>query len=476
MALGGGLGGHQDVDLARLHGQDQAARGLGVEHRVGGEDGDAGLGEQAARLLLNPLHAGTDRNQAVLGAAMGAGLGLLHGKAGQVADQAAGIAVLDQPGIGVRRGQLLAAGPAQHQGRVAAAIEEQQALLAPPIGVGDRFHQRRRQPASRLGRMFAQVDQVHVRQARRPVPVGQAQPAIAAGLGVPQALQRGRGRGQHHLRALDLGPGHGQVASLIDEAVLLLVRPIVLLVDHQQAQGLERQEQGRARAHHYAAAALDHAFPDLPAAVGGHGRVPLGRLGAEALGEPGQHRLGQGDLGQQHQHLGGGLLGQHPGHGLQIDLGLARAGDPVQQGDLEAAGAGHGRQGLQRGALAGIEPGAGTAGIGLAERLGRGGPMLGQAALVQQGLDHPGRDLGRGGQLAGAHRPDGGLQHPLARRRGAGGRGAGGGQLALGLGAGGAGAAQGDGQGLAWGVDGIARRPLHEGQRARRQGLGVHAP
>jgi hypothetical protein len=65
---------------------------------------------------------------------------------------------------------------------------------------------------------------------------------IAAGLGVAQGLQRRRRRGQDHLGFLDLGAGHGQVAALVDEALLLLEGAVVLLIHHDQLQAREGQE------------------------------------------------------------------------------------------------------------------------------------------------------------------------------------------------------------------------------------------
>ena len=54
-----------------------------------------------------------------------------------------------------------------------------------------------------------------------------------------------------------------------------------------------------------------------------------GHAVAEARPEVAHQLGGEPDLGHQHQHLL--ALLQHPRRGLQVDLGLARAGDPVQQ-------------------------------------------------------------------------------------------------------------------------------------------------
>ena len=51
---------------------------------------------------------------------------------------------------------------------------------------------------------------------------------------------------------------------------------------------------------------------------------------AEAVLEAFQPLRGEGDLGQQHQHLPAG--GEGRGDGLEIDLGLAGAGHAIEQG------------------------------------------------------------------------------------------------------------------------------------------------
>src|SRR3546814_8738628 len=61
--------------------------------------------------------------------------------------------MLDHPCGAVRALDAVAAGAAQGQQREAAAVEEQQALLALAEPVGERVDQRRRQPAAAVGRV-----------------------------------------------------------------------------------------------------------------------------------------------------------------------------------------------------------------------------------------------------------------------------------------------------------------------------------
>ena len=64
---------------------------------------------------------------------------------------------------------------------------------------------------------------------------------------------------------------------------------------------------------------------------------------AEAVVEALQERLGQGDFGEQDEGLA--AVAQGGGDGLEIDLGLARAGDAVEQGRGEGVGVDRGGQG-----------------------------------------------------------------------------------------------------------------------------------
>ncbi len=62
--------------------------------------------------------------------------------------------------------------------------------------------------------------------------------------------------------------------------------------------------------------------------------MPGYRFAAEAGGEAGEKRFGQRDLGQQDKHLL--ALPNCLGNRLEIDFGLARAGDAVEQDRVEA--------------------------------------------------------------------------------------------------------------------------------------------
>ena len=153
--------------------------------------------------------------------------------------------------------------------------------------------------------------------------------AVAALLGVDQALDRGRGRAQHHGRLPEMAAHHRHVARLIGDALLLLVALVVLLIDDDQAEIGEGQEQSRAGADHELRLVLGHGAPDAAALRCRNAGMPLGRAGAETLLAAGNELIGERDLGHQHQHLLAAC--QRGGDGLEIDFGLARAGDAVEQ-------------------------------------------------------------------------------------------------------------------------------------------------
>jgi hypothetical protein len=85
-----------------------------------------------------------------------------------VAGEAVDEPVLDHPGGAVRALEAVPAGAAQGQRRIAAAVEEQQALLA-ALEIGLQLaHQRRRQPAAARRRILDEVDRGDVRQLGAP--------------------------------------------------------------------------------------------------------------------------------------------------------------------------------------------------------------------------------------------------------------------------------------------------------------------
>ena len=130
IALGHQLGADDDVDLAGLHRRDELGGALRRPDGVGGDDRGARFGKQLGDLVGDALDAGAAGDEAVLLAAFGAGLGRRHDMAAMVAGEAVHQPVLDHPRGAIGALEAVAAVAAQGQRREAAAVEEQQRLLA----------------------------------------------------------------------------------------------------------------------------------------------------------------------------------------------------------------------------------------------------------------------------------------------------------------------------------------------------------
>ena len=112
------------------------------------------------------------------------------------------VAVLDQPGRALRAVDAMAAGAAQRQRRVAAAIEEQQRLLPCGQRLGHRLDQHAARATCRCsGGVLAQVDGRDLGQLGAGVAARQDDMAIAAGARVDVALDRRRRGGEHDREA-----------------------------------------------------------------------------------------------------------------------------------------------------------------------------------------------------------------------------------------------------------------------------------
>ena len=195
--------------------------------------------------------------------------------------------------------------------------------------------QRRREPAAARRRVLGQVDRADVGQRRAGEARGQADLAVAADLDHVPALDRRRRGREDDRNVLEPGAHHRRVAGVILDAVLLLEARLVRLVDDDQAEVGIGQEQRRARADRDLRLAR-LAMPRQRAAPLGRAqaRMPGDRRAAEARLEALEERLGQRDLGQQDERLA--ALAQAFGDRFEIDFGLARAGDSVEQDRIEA--------------------------------------------------------------------------------------------------------------------------------------------
>ena len=201
----------------------------------------------------------------------------------------------------------------------------------------------------RGGRLAPQVDRLDMRHVLAAEPRRQHDALIAALARIDLGLDRRRRRRQHDRDLGDMRAHHRHVAGVIMRAFVLLVGLVVLLIDDDQPETGIGQKQRRARAHHDGRFARRDRGPiALPGARGQFG-MPFQWPHAETLREAVEELAGERDLRHQDQRLL--AAADHLGNRLEIDLGLARSGDAVEQRDVEAAVGRQRAHGVDGGAL-----------------------------------------------------------------------------------------------------------------------------
>jgi hypothetical protein len=153
---------------------------------------------------------------------------------------------------------------------------------------------------------------------------------MGAFLSPEMALYVRRGRSQDE-------NGAGQAAQLLGGqpgvvswgALLLLVRPLVLLIDHHESQVGLRREQCSSRADDHGVAASPHLVPHVEVLPQRQAAVHHRHLARESFPEP-AHGLGRQRY-LRHQYDGALAQGHCPLQRLEVHLRLTAAGDAVQQ-------------------------------------------------------------------------------------------------------------------------------------------------
>ena len=112
IALGDQLGADDNVDLLRLHRPDELGGAGWRPDGVAGHDHRPRVGEQVGKLVRDPLDARAAGDQAVLLAALGAGLGRRHDMPTMMAGEPVHQPVLDHPGGAVGALEAVSASPA----------------------------------------------------------------------------------------------------------------------------------------------------------------------------------------------------------------------------------------------------------------------------------------------------------------------------------------------------------------------------
>ena len=250
---------------------------------------DARAGKQLGRLLLQPLDAGTDRDEAALRLALRALLGRRHRVAAVMADQPPLEAVIDQPGVAVRAGHAdgrrrctsVSGAKPRRLRNSSACSPRSSAIFTASASRGE-------MKRPRGGAFAPQIDRFDRRQMLAAEALRQMQMRVAAAPRVHHGLDRRR-RGGEHDRDFRLARAHHRhVAGVIAHAVLLLVGRVVLLIDHDQAEIGVGQEQRRARADHDRHLARRDRGPGARALARRELGMPFRRPHAEALRRSGR--------------------------------------------------------------------------------------------------------------------------------------------------------------------------------------------
>ena len=329
IALGDELGADDDVDVPSLDRLHEIGGAGGRVQRVGRGDGHPRLWPECLHLVGDALDAGAAGNQAVLFLALGAEARRRDDMAAMMAGQPLGQPMLDHPAGAIGALEAIAAMAAKRQRRIAAPVEEEQALLALGQHFLHRHHQRRRDPAAALGRIGQQVDALDIGHLRAAETGRQLDLAIAAKVDLMPCLDRRGGGGQNDREMFDKAPHHRDVAGMIMDAFLLLEARLMRLVDDDEAEIGIGQEQGGAGTDDDPRLTRRDRTPGAAPFALAQAAVPVNRNGTETFLEPLQKGFCQGDFRQQHQGLLAGADGR--GDRLEIDLGLARSGDAVEQ-------------------------------------------------------------------------------------------------------------------------------------------------
>ena len=191
----------------------------------------------------------------------------------------------DERHAAIRAVQRAGALTTEHGRRESAPVEQHERLLAPIQSRLQRVAQLPAQDHIRpvRGVFLAHVDDGHVRE--RPVedPALEHDALVFAGHRVVIALHRRRRGSEDDERACALRADDRDVARVVARDLLLLVRAVVLLVDDDQADALERREHGRARAHDDVDVAAADALPLVVALAVGEAAVLDGDAIAERV-------------------------------------------------------------------------------------------------------------------------------------------------------------------------------------------------
>jgi hypothetical protein len=174
------------------------------------------------------------------------------------------------------------------------------------------------------------VDDPHRGELRPPCALGQGEQFVLSRLRVGPALEARCRAAEHHHGALGARTNDGHLAGVIARRVALLVARLVLLVDDDRAEVLQRGKDRRTGAHGDALLAAAKGEPRIVALAVGESTVQhrdrVAEHGAEAI-----HRLRR-ERDLRHEHDGRlSLLQYDAPQELEVDERLPAARDAVQE-------------------------------------------------------------------------------------------------------------------------------------------------
>ena len=210
--------------------------------------------------------------------------------------------VVDHGHAALRTLEHLAAVLALGHGLVAAAVQQQNGLLACIQIVADGILQRKTDLAGVACRQLGpHIHDLHFRQWVAAVALGEPHQLGTAMLGRVEALGAGGGTGQQKQRAILRRTLAGHLVGGIARGRFRAVGVLLFLVNNDKADIFQRRKDGAAGAHHdVRAAVLDH-LPLQQAFRVVEGRVLHRHPAAELAFQPQDHLRRQADLRHQHQ-------------------------------------------------------------------------------------------------------------------------------------------------------------------------------
>ena len=227
----------------------------------------------------------------------------------------------------------VAARTAFDEAGVAPAVVEQHHLLSRDQRLLDGALQRTREHAAvAVDELPTHVHDLHLGQGATGDAVAHLQQRVIAAQRARIGVDGGRRAAQHQRRALQTAALPRHLARVVAGMRLGLVGLLVLLVDHDQPQALHRREHRRARPNDHARLALADPAPFVVFFALRQPGVQHCSGVAKAHTEPAHHLRRQRDL--RHQYDGALAAQQRLPHRVQVHLGLARAGDAMQQEGL----------------------------------------------------------------------------------------------------------------------------------------------